>query len=604
MRRLLLCLMLLALVPIAGAGAATSTEAKVSDQPYVRHDGGTDGTIATCNNESLTGTTPGGNRQQNEPTVAIDQKDSSFIAAGANDYCTVPATRDAWEGVYVSNDGGGTWIDSLLPGYPGDTSTEGKASPLYGVDTNSGDPIMDWDNSQNLFVGGIAFNRTVPVNENASALPSNGNMYVATYKRDASQPLGVDYLRTVIVGKGTPGAFPFAGRFNDKPSIKVDDWSTATGALSNSLYQGNVYVAWALFPGSGHNQILFSRSTNHGVSFSPPIKINKGTTDAQGADVVVASNGDVYVFWREFTLNNANQAEIVFAKSTNGGLTFGNPQRVWGPLQGYDRSDIYVTGGRARDCGSLIFLCVSHFTFHRTDTLPNGTADKYGGVYATWEQLDPALADNGDTYHPDGQSQVVVSKSTNGGGSWTAPTEADHQALGHQFWPNLEYDMSADRLVLTYYDSRFDPSPYSPYSPPGNEADKTSPCQDPVTGVATQPCNVLNTYIAVSPGGDGVAWSPTKVSTVGHQPNFEMFGNRRVPFQGDYIWVDADAGSIFGTWTDNRDVVPGNDPREADHDGFDVWQCRTQNPDGSFSSDNCPNAGGLNQNIYGAALTP
>jgi hypothetical protein len=601
MRTFLLGLTLLALLPVVGASAATVAETKVSDQPYVRHDGGTDATIAVCNDQAP-GTTAGGNRQQNEPAVAIDQNDPSFIAAGANDYCIVPVTTDAWEGVYFRNDG--TWIDSLLPGYPGDTSAEGQASPLHGVDTNSGDPIMDWDNDQNLFVGGIAFNRTVPVNPNASAIPTNGHMYVATYTRDASKPLGVDYLRTVVVGRGTPGAFPAAGRFNDKPSLKVDDWSTANGALSTSPYEGNVYAAWAMFPGGGHNQVLFSRSTNHGVTFSRPIKINKGTTDAQGADVVVASNGDVYVFWREFTLNNANQAEIVFAKSTNGGVTFGNPQRVFGPLQGYDRSDIYVTDGFARDCGSLIFQCVSHFTFHRTDTLPNGTADKWGSVYVAWEQLDPALPSNGDTYHPDGQSQVFVSKSTNGGGSWTAPTEADHQAVGHQFWPNLEYDMSADRLVLTYYDSRFDPSPYSPYRPPGNEADKTSPCQDPATGVAIQPCNVLNTYIAVSAGGNGLAWSPTKVSTVGHQPNFEMFGNRRDPFHGDYIWVDADAGSIFGTWTDNRDVVPGEDPRESDHDGFDVLQCRAQNTDGSFGADTCPNAGGLNQNIYGAALIP
>jgi len=601
MRTLLLGVMLLALLPIVGASAATISETKVSDQPYVRHDGGTDGTINTCNNESLTGTAAGGNRQQNEPTVAIDQKDASFIAAGANDYCAVPVTADAWEGVYFRKNG--TWIDSLLPGYPGDTSAEGQASPLYGVDTNSGDPIMDWDNDQHLFVGGIAFNRTVPVNENAHAIPTNGHLYMATYTRAPTQPLGVDYVRTVIVGRGTPGAFPAAGRFNDKPSMKVDDWSTTNGALSDSPYEGNIYVAWAMFPGGGHNQVLFSRSTNHGVSFSSPIKINKGTTDAQGADVTVASNGDIYVFWREFALNNANPAEIVFAKSTNGGVTFSNPQRVFGPLHGYDRSDIYVTDGGARDCGSLSVLCVSHFTFHRTDTLPNGTADKWGNVYVTWEQLDPALADNGDTYHPDGQSQVVVSKSTNGGGSWTAPTEADHQALGHQFWPNLEYDMSADRLVLTYYDSRSDPS-YSPNRPPGNEADKTSPCQNAVTGDATQPCDVLNTYIAVSPGGNGLAWSPNKVSSIGHQPNFEMFSNRSIPFEGDYIWVDADAGSIFGAWTDDRDVVPGDDPRETESDGFDVHQCRTQNPNGSFSADTCPNAGGLNQNIYGAALTP
>ena len=592
MRRFSFLAVLAAATAAIAAGAAAA-DVKVSDQTYVRHDGGTDTVIANCSNDSP-GTAFGGNRQQDEPTVAIDQKDSSFIAAGANDYCIVPETGDSWEGVYVSTTGGASWTNSLLPGYPGDTSTEGQASPLFGVDTAAGDPIMDWDNSQNLFVGGIAFNRTVPVNPNAHAIPSNGNMYVATYRRDPAAPLGIDYLRTVIVGPGTPGNFPAAGRFNDKPSLKVDDWA-------GSPHQGNVYAAWALFPGAKgvHNQILFSRSTNHGVSFSTPIKVNKGTTNAQGADVAVAPNGDIYVVWRDFFINSVNPDEIVFVKSTNGGVTFSDPKPVASPIVGYDRFDQYVFDGAARDCGSLAFICVSHFTFHRTDALPQATADVHGNVYVTWEQLDEEL-DNGDTYHRDGQSQVVVSRSSNGGASWTPPVKADPQAMGHQFWPNLEYDMSADRIVLTYYDSREDPS-YSPFRPPGNTAAATSPCLG-ASGIGTPVCDVLNTFIATSPGGNGLVWSATKVSTLGHQPNYEMFGGRSVPFHGDYIWVDADAGKVFGAWTDNRDVVPGADPRETEKDGFDVHQCRAQNPNGTFGADTCANAGGLNQNIYGAAL--
>jgi len=31
----------------------------------------------------------------------------------------------------------------------------------------------------------------------------------------------------------------------------------------------------------------------------------------------------------------------------------------------------------------------------------------------------------------------------------------------------------------------------------------------------------------------------------------------------------------------------------------DVFQCRTQGVDGSFTGDSCPRAGGLDQNIYG-----
>ena len=58
------------------------------------------------------------------------------------------------------------------------------------------------------------------------------------------------------------------------------------------------------------------------------------------------------------------------------------------------------------------------------------------------------------------------------------------------------------------------------------------------------------------------------------------------------------------TWTDGRNTAPGADPRYPldGTDGFDVLQCRAQNPDGSWGADTCPNAGGLDQNIWGLVL--
>jgi hypothetical protein len=108
---------------------------------------------------------------------------------------------------------------------------------------------------------------------------------------------------------------------------------------------------------------------------------------------------------------------------------------------------------------------------------------------------------------------------------------------------------------------------------------------------------VLGTYFASS--SNGVTWNSGRVHTIGHQPEYEMFGDRNVPFEGDYLWIDANGGTAFGVWTDDRDVIPGTDPRETTFDGFDVLQCRPS----ADSPDLCPNAGGLNQNIYGARAT-
>ncbi len=579
------------------ASDPTVSEHLVTGTGYVRQDGGSDKAIARCSN--LDPNTGASARQQNEPSVAINPLDPMVIVAGSNDYCTVPTFKDAWMGLYVSVDGGATWMHSLNPGYPVDTSAAGMASPIFGLDTASGDPIMGWDLQGNMFYGGIAFNR-VATNPGGQTL-TFGNMIVSSWHSASTAPLGIQYDRTVIVGIGTP-APNFEGLFNDKPTLTVDTWAS-------SPFKNNVYVAWTLFPGAGADKILFSRSTDHGKTFSPPLKISSALANAQGSDIAVAPDGTVYVVWRQFAFGPAVPNAVVFVKSSDGGMTFSAP-KIAQTINGYDRSDQYVSGGVARDCGSLIFACVSGFTFPRTDALPAAVADDLGAVYIAWEQLFP-MAPNADTYHPDGQAQVMISKSSNGGMSWSTPNKADPNSAGDQFWPNLAFDKSAKNLALIYYDSRED-STYSVNRPPGNTAAGTSPCLPAGATVANAACDVLNTFVAVS-SDHGTTWSSTKVSSMGHQPNYEMFGTRRVPFQGDYLWIDAAGGRVFGVWTDNRNVVPGEDLRETQPggpstakmaaDGFDVKQCHAWNTSTlSWGTDTCPNAGGLDQNIYGASL--
>jgi hypothetical protein len=104
-----------------------SGETKITDQTYVRHDGGTDATVASCNDDTP-GTAAAGERQQNEPSAAVDPSNPDHMVAGANDYCNVPTGGDAWAGLYYSNSHGSSWINSLVPGYFQDTSAAGQAS--------------------------------------------------------------------------------------------------------------------------------------------------------------------------------------------------------------------------------------------------------------------------------------------------------------------------------------------------------------------------------------------------------------------------------------------------------------------------------------------
>jgi hypothetical protein len=95
--------------------------------------GGTDVKVTNDNNNVDGGTPNPGfdaqNRQSNETTVSISPANPSIVAAGGNDYRMVTVTADVWFGVYVSSNAGATWFNTMVPGFPSDTSPAGLASP-------------------------------------------------------------------------------------------------------------------------------------------------------------------------------------------------------------------------------------------------------------------------------------------------------------------------------------------------------------------------------------------------------------------------------------------------------------------------------------------
>jgi hypothetical protein len=546
-------------------------------------------------------------RQQNEPSTAVDARNPSIVVAGSNDYCTVELAGGTWAGFYRSTTSGATWVDSLLPGYPTDTSPEGLASPLQkrGI-TNAGDPVQAWDLQGRLFYMGNAFNRVAP---------QNGSVWVATYDQDAAH-----YVRTVIVGKAGPA---LSGRFNDKTSIEVD-----RGV--NSPHRGNVYAAWSLFQGNGNNSIQFVRSTNHGATFSHPAKISTGSKDVQFADIAVTSNGTVYVAYRQFESSRGRQeASIQYVVSTDGGATFsraataahfepfdaadsaGDPEaaeeaheQAFENADGPESEAGEESVGDSRDCGSGPFACQSGFVFFRHDSQPRITADPKSSsqnVYLVYDATIPGTQQGSQTTYNTanpvgttlrvGQGGIYFATLT--GNRWSTPRLLAPTARGHQFFP----DINADGGVLhaLWHDSRNDPA-YSVQYPPGNNGAVRD-----AAGFAAA-THGLDTYAASSTNG-GTNWALARLSGASQMPNYEMFGDRRVPFHGDYNYVSSVGAFAYNTWTDTRQVVPGNDPRYAGGEGFDVLQCRTQDAAGTWSADTCPNAGGLDQDIYGAATT-
>jgi len=499
------------------------------------------------------------NRQSNEPTVAISGRPSpetgrvgDIIAGGANDYRMVPHFGDAWMPVYLSFDGGATWFgappfpngyNTMVPGFPTDTSANGINSPLKNLD-GSGDPVVRFDTAGNLYIAGIAFNR----NFDQPDKPVDNLVYVAKYNftpgtpatasttTTAGSPPHFTYAFTTVVDRGAVGfavpnqPFGFAGEFTDKEWMEID-----LNSSSASPCTGNVYVTFTSFHGlAGSFPIVFSRSTDGGASFSQPRVITtggeEGTVTTQGSDIAVARNGTVYVAYRTFATQSDPVARVQIVKSTDCGEHWTNPVTVFSPLS-------------APQAPGVAFRTPT-FAFVATDTTnPNV-------VYVAYQ-------------HFAGDYDIYVQRSTNGGATWGVPVQVNADpGARHQIWPAIEVSNGA--LHVAWYDFRNSATP-------GNEAlDVFYAC----TNCAG------NAYPAFSHN--------VRVSDVSHQPNCEMFGGGSVAFHGDYIELDARwtgrNHAVHVIWTDNRDVPAA--------------QCDLTPGPGPTNS-----IGNRNQNIYTDKLT-
>jgi hypothetical protein len=534
-----------------GANVLVTRDATASS--YLRYDGSSDATTRACST---------GRRPQNEPTVAVNPHNPQVVVAGSNDYCAQIVNGEVWAGYYRSSDGGASWQDSLVPGYPDDSSPAGLASPVHGTCGASGDPTQAFDRDGRLFYAFICFNRAKPI---------NGGVFVARYTGD-----GGTYDRTVLVKRGTPSGQFLTGLFQDKINLTVDQTSGPSS--------GNVYVAWSQYDGfAPNNAVLFSRSTDHGLTFSNPIRVTPVALGTGSfADLAVGPDGAVYLTFLTYPSSSNPSTDVWLLKSTDGGASFGPAAHV-GSIALFDSTQF--SGNGASDCGDGPFACPSGLTFSRFTTAPAVAADA-SGVHVVW-----------NAKLPSGQSKVFVRNSPDGT-AWPTPAATlDTVAVGHQWTPDIA--SGAGVISVVFYDSRADPA-YSPSLPPGD------------TASGQNSGDVVNTFVAKSTDG-GTGWSETAISTHGSNFNWETHGSRRDPFWGDYIYISAVGGTVMTVWTDSRDLVPGTDPRETgaddDNDGFDVLQPCTYVPNDinapSYSSptisDPCLSQGGLDQNIYTAA---
>jgi hypothetical protein len=579
---------------------APGTSGYVSNYTAVTGNAYTDATLRECSRSR---------GRQNEPSVAVNPRNPLVVVGSSNDYCGVYndgvdadgaplPVGPIWLGYYRSQNGGGSFQSSLVPGYPEDTSPYAARAQVRTA--TAGDPVLAWDGEGRLFAGAESSG------DPAFSPKTFGDVWVATYENPAGVNGatindGREFRRSIVVAKGS-SAPNLLGVFHDKTAIAAD-------RTSNPATRGNVYFAWSRFTGNGGSNIYVVRSTDHGATFSNPMLLTTNENDIQDPDIAIRGDGTVTVTWISAP-NNSDRDQINYAVSTDGGATFSpsrnltsiisyNAQDVPGPtaeaptsgpdFEGQDNEE--EATGSARDCGVLESACESGYIFFRRTTSPRSSADQTDPsnprVYVVVDPVVPgSQVPTGTTYGATevgvgGQSAVYAISFNPITGAKSALVRIAPQTRGHQLFA----DVVADRGVVhvMWWDSRNDPC-YSRTRPIGNCADRSLTASLDVFGAT------LN--------GSLHAVGTTRLTGVTSNPNWDQFSGRTVPFAGDYLWIDSAAGRTYATWTDYRNTVPGNDPRTAGTRG-DVKQCRSPNGDGTFTGDKCPRAGGLDQNIYG-----
>lgn len=322
-----------------------------------------------------------------EPSIAINARNPQQVVAAYQDNAHIAYSSDA----------GKSW-----------ETAAGTAPPDYRV---SGDVSVTYDKFGHAILSYMAFDKLGTFNYWAHNASRSG-LFVRR-SLDGGKTWESQHI-PVIQHETAPGM-----PFEDKPYIVADN--------STGPHSGNLYVGWTRWT-IEDSQILLSRSTDDGRTWSAPIEIDKqrglprdDNGAAEGFSGVVGPGGTLYAVW---ALNDS----IVFTFSTDGGQTFSKPQNI---------------------------IHVAPIMFHvddvaRANGFPVIAMDpRKGRLYVTWSD------------YRNGEVDVFCSSSNNRGRTWSAATRVNsdpvHDGSDHFFhW--LAVDPANGDADVIYYDRRDDPA--------------------------------------------------------------------------------------------------------------------------------------------------
>ena len=394
---------------------------------------------------------------QNETTIAINPEDDQRVIASANDY-----RAGLRPYVYLSTSGGTAWTNYQVPGTTA---------------LNYGDPAMTFGTGGYAYFGYLGYQ---------SICSPLGGMYVSR-----STDAGATFSPPLQLAQNSNnGAIAV---LQDKEYVAVDNHPS-------SPYFGNVYEGWTKFVftagascGAASSQIaapvVFSRSTDHGLTWSMPITASQPiSANNQGTVPVVGLNGEVYLYYLGAqTQSQLNYDTVLFSRSTDGGQTFPFFTHIASIVD--LPSPLPPTNFRNNPFGAM-------------------AADQQmpGYLYAVWAD------------YRSGDADILLARSTDNGTTWGPYQRVNDDPLGNdkdQFFPWIATSPDG-RVHVGWFDRREDPQ---------NRAYKEY-YADSLDHGASFEANVAVSTAPSNPGNSG--------------------------FIGDYSGIAATNDLVLPIWTDIR----------------------------------------------------
>ncbi|OGU57530.1 MAG: hypothetical protein A2X64_04695 [Ignavibacteria bacterium GWF2_33_9] len=355
-----------------------------------------------------------GNDSQSETWIAINPSNPQNIIATSNDNKYISGYQGYKMNSWFTLDGGQSWTSSPTPS---------------NIDVYISKPST---NNMTIFDPGVAFDSkgncvyTYGFTQIMSSTTDGDNGVFAVASTNGGQSWdgwGDDFLIS-----------PIALSYNEAASPFHDRYTVASDQSASSPYKDRFYITWQRFisnPG-----IQFAYSDDYGESWSNPIKIGSGATQAPMP--VSGPDGEVYVAWINASGND--EAQAVVLKSTNGGTNWSNTiiaQKVNSIGTRNATSNRFTLedkqGMRVSSPPQIAVDCSNKSTRGNVYVVQAGR-ETSNGKYGVW-----------------------VSNSTNGGSTWNKVRIDNSEVRNDMFFPSITCDPITGLVSVLYYSSQNDP---------------------------------------------------------------------------------------------------------------------------------------------------